>query len=68
MIRKSQGQEGQSTSFEDTAAHLPEPLVAEAPGRWHRNRTRPIGGQTEKFHPRAVRRLYLAHSLQAPVD
>jgi hypothetical protein len=60
MIRESQKQEGQLASFEDTAAHLPEPFVAEAPGRWHGDRTGPIGDQTENFHPRAARRLYLA--------
>jgi hypothetical protein len=42
MIRKNQEQEGQSAFFEDTATHLPEPFVAEAPGRWHRNRTAPL--------------------------
>jgi hypothetical protein len=30
-------------------------FVAEAPGRWHGNRTGPIGDQTEKFHLHAVR-------------
>jgi hypothetical protein len=60
MIRQSQKQEGQFASFEDTAAHLPEPFVAEAAGRWHGNTTGPIGDLTEKFHPHAVRRLYLA--------
>ena len=60
MIRQSQKQEGQFASFEDTAPHLPKPVVAEAPGRWHGNRTGPIGDQTEKFRPHAVRRLYLA--------
>jgi hypothetical protein len=68
MIRQSQKQEGQFASFEDTAAHLPEPFVAEAPGRWHGNRTGPIGDQTEKFHPQAVRRLYLAVVNRAILD
>jgi len=68
MIRQSQKQEGQFASFEDTAAHLPEPFVAEAPGRWHGNRTGPIGDQTEKFHPHAVRRLYLAIVNRAILD
>jgi hypothetical protein len=68
MIRQSQKQEGQSASFEDTAAHLPEPFVAEAPGRWHGNKTGLIGDQTEEFHPHAVRRLYLAIVNRAIVD
>jgi len=68
MIRQSQKQEGQFASFEDTAAHLPEPFVAEAPGRWHGNRTGPMGAQTEKFHLHAVRRLYLAIVNRAILD
>src|SRR5437899_9652075 len=68
MIRQSQKQEGQFASFEDTAAHLPEPFVAEAPGRWHGNRTGPVGAQTEKFHLHAVRRLYLAVVNRAILD
>ena len=68
MIRQSQKQEGQFASFEDTAAYLPEPFAAEAPGRWHGNRTGPIGAQTEKFHPYAVRRLYLAVVNRAILD
>jgi hypothetical protein len=68
MIRQSQKQEGQFASFEDTAAHLPEPFAAEAPGRWHGNRTGPLGDQTEKFHPHAVRRLYLAIVNRAILD
>src|SRR5216683_1195162 len=48
--------------------HLPEPFVAEAPGRWHGNRTGPIGAQTEKFHLHAVRRLYLAVVNRAILD
>ena len=51
MIRLSQKQEAQVASFEDTAAHLPEPFIAEAPGRRHGNRTGPIGDQAEKFRP-----------------
>ena len=68
MIRQSQKQEGQFTSFEDTAAHLLEPLVVEALPRWHGNRTGPIGDQTEKFYPHAVRRLYLAIVNRAILD
>ena len=68
MIRQSQKQEGQFASFEDTAAHLPEPFVAEAPSRWHGNRTGPIGDQTKKFHPNAIRRLYLAVVNRAILD
>ena len=68
MIRQSQKQEGQFASFEDAAAHLPEPFVAEAPGRWHGNRTGPVGAQTEKFHLHAVRRLYLAVVNRAILD
>ena len=68
MIRQSQKQEGQLASFEDTAAHLPEPFVAEGPGRWHGNRTGRIGDPTEKLHPHAVRRLYLAIVNRAIVD
>ena len=68
MIRQNQKQEVQFASFEHTAAHLPEPFVAEAPGRWHGNRTGPIGAQTEKFHPYAVRRLYLAVVNRAILD
>ena len=67
MIRQSQKQEGQFASFEDTA-HLPEPFVAVAPGRWDGNRTSPIGDQMEKFHPHAVRRLYLAIVNRAILD
>ena len=68
MIRQSQKQEGQFASFEGTAAHRPEPFLAEAPGRWPGNRTGPIGDQTEKFHLRAVRRLYLAIVNRAVLD
>jgi hypothetical protein len=68
MIRQSQKQEGQFASFEDTVAHLPEPLVAEAPGRWHGNGTGHIGDQTEKFHLHAIRRLYLAIVNRAILD
>jgi hypothetical protein len=67
MIRQSQKQEGQFASFEDTA-HMPEPFVAETPGRRRGNRTGPIGDQTEKFHPHAVRRLYLAIVNRAILD
>lgn len=66
MIRQSQKQEGQFASFDDTA-HLPKPLVVQAPGRWHGNRTGRID-QTEKFHPHAVRRLYLAIVNRAILD
>ena len=68
MIRQSQKQEGQFASFEHTAARLPKPFVPEAPGRWHGNRTGPIGDQTEKCHPHAVRRLYLAVVNRAILD
>jgi hypothetical protein len=68
MIRESQKQEGQLVSFEDTAAHLPEPFVAEAHGKWHGNRTGPIGDKKEKFHLHAVRRLYLAIVNRAILD
>lgn len=68
MIRQSQKQEGQFASFEDTAAHLRKPFVAEAPGRWDGNRTGPIGDQTETFHPHAVRRLCLAIVNRAILD
>ncbi len=68
MIRQSQKQEGQFASFEDTTAHLPEPFVAEAPGRWHGNRTGRLGDQTEKLDPHAVRRLYLVIVNRAIVD
>jgi hypothetical protein len=68
MIRQIQKQDGQFASFEDTAAHLPEPFVAEAPGTWHGSRTGPIRDQTEKFHPHAVRRLYLAIVNRAILD
>ena len=68
MIRQSQKQEGQFASFEDTAAHPQEPFVAEAPWRWHGNRTGSICDQTEKFHPHAVRRLYLAIVNRAILD
>ena len=68
MIRQSQKQEGQFASFEDAAAHPPEPFVAEAPARWHGNKSGPIGDQTEKFHPHAVRRLYLAIVNRAILD
>jgi hypothetical protein len=68
MIRESQKQEGQFASFEDTAAHLREPFVAEAPGRWHGNRTGPIGDKKEKFQLNAVRRLYRAIVNRAILD
>jgi len=68
MIRESQKQEAQFASFEDTAAQLPEPFVAEAPGRWHGNRTGPIGDKNEKFHLHAVRCLYLAIVNRAILD
>jgi hypothetical protein len=68
MTIQSQKQEGQFPSFEDTATHLPDLFVAEAPGRWHRNRSGPIGDQTEKFDPHAVRRLYLAIVNRAILD
>jgi hypothetical protein len=68
MIRQSQKQEGQFASFEDTAAHLPEPFMAKALGRWHGNRTGPIGDPAEKLHPHAVRRLYLAIVNRAILD
>jgi hypothetical protein len=68
MVRQSQKQEGQFASFEDTAAHLPEPSVAESRGRSHGNRTRPIGNQTEKCYPYAIRRLCLAIVNRAILD
>jgi hypothetical protein len=68
MIRQSQKQEAQFESVEDTATYLPKPFVAEAPGRWHGNRAGPIGDQTGKFHPHAVRRLYLAIVNRAILD
>ncbi len=68
MIRQNQKQEGQFASFEDTVAHLPEPFVAEAPRRWHGNRTGAIGNQTKEFHHHAVRRLYLAIVNRAILD
>jgi hypothetical protein len=68
MIRQSQKQEGQFASLEDTAAHLREPFVTEASGRSLGNRTGPIGDQTDKFHPHAVRRLYLAVLNRAILD
>ena len=48
--------------------HLPEPFVAQAPRRWHGNRTGRIGDQTEKLHPHAVRRLYIAIVNRAILD
>jgi len=51
MIRLSQKQEAQFASFEDTAAHLPEPFVAEAPGRWHGNRTGPLAIKRKSSAP-----------------
>jgi hypothetical protein len=68
MIRQSRKQEGQFASFEDMAVHLPEPFVAEPPRKRHGNRTGPIGDQTDKFHPHAVRRLYLAIVDRAILD
>ena len=68
MIRQSQKQEGQFASFEDTAAHVPEPFVAEAPGRWHGNRDRPHWRSNGKVPPHAVRRLYLAIVNRAILD
>ena len=67
MVGQSQKQEGQFASFEDTA-HPPKPFVAQAPGRWDGNRTGRIGDQTEKPHPHAVRRLYLAIVNRAILD
>jgi hypothetical protein len=68
MIRQSQKQEGPFAAFGDTAAQLQEPFAAEAPGRWHGNRTGSIGDQTEKFHLHAARRLYLAIVNRAILD
>jgi hypothetical protein len=68
MVRQSQKQEGQFASFEDTAGHLPEPLVAVARGRSHGNRTSPIGNQTKMFHPYGVRRLCRAIVNRAILD
>ena len=68
MVRQSQKQEGQFASFEDTAGHQPEPLVAVARGRWHGNRTSLNGNQKEKFHPHAVRRLCRAIVNRAILD
>ena len=68
MIKQNQEQESQFASFEDTAAYLPEPFVAEARGRSLGNRTGSIGGQTKKSHPRAVRCLYLAIVNRAILD
>jgi hypothetical protein len=68
MIRQSQKQEGHFASFEDTAAHISESFIAEAPERWHGNRTGPIGDPTEKLRPHAVRRLYLAIVNRAILD
>ena len=66
--RQSQKQEGHFASFEDTAAHISESFIAEAPERWHGNRTGPIGDPTEKLRPHAVRRLYLAIVNRAILD
>jgi hypothetical protein len=68
MIRQSQKQEGQFASFEDTAARLPEPFVAETRGRSHGNRTSPIRDQTKKFHRHTIRRLCLAIVNRAILD
>jgi hypothetical protein len=68
MIRQSQKQEGQFASFEDTAAHVLEPFVAEAPGRWHGNRDRPHWRSNGKVPPHAVRRLYIAIVNRAILD
>jgi len=68
MIRQSQKQEGQFASFEDTAAHVPEPFVAEAPGRWHGNGDRPHWRSNGKVPRHAVRRLYLAIVNRAILD
>ena len=68
MVGQSQKQEIQFASFEDTAGHQPEPLVAVARGRLRGNRTGPIGNETEKFHPQAVRRLCLAVVNRAILD
>lgn len=68
MIRQSQKQQGQFTSFEDLAARQPEPFVVEAPPRRDRTRAGTIGDQTEKFRPHAVRRLYLAIVNRAILD
>ena len=68
MVRQDQKQEGQFASFEDTAAHLAGPFVAEAPGRSHGNRTSPICHQAERFHFYGVRRLGRAIVNRAILD
>ena len=68
MMRQSQKQEGQLASIEDTVAHLRGPFLVETRGRSHGSRTSPIGNQTEKFHPHAVRRLCRAIVNRAILD
>jgi hypothetical protein len=67
MIRQSQKQEGQFASIRRYGG-APAGAFCRAPGRWHGNRTGPIGDQTEKFHSHAVRRLYLAIVNRAILD
>jgi len=68
MVGQSQKQEGQFASFEDTAGHLFEPLVAVARWRSRGDRTGHIGGQKKMFHPYGVRRLCLAIVNRAVLD
>ena len=68
MIRQSQKEEDKFASSEDAAAHLPQPFVAEAPGKSRGDRTSAIGDQTERFHLYRVRRLCLAVVNRAILD
>ena len=68
MIRENQRQENGLALSEGGTVDLTKPSMARAPGRWRRNRCCPVGEQTEKFHPQAVRRLYRAIVNRAVLD
>ncbi len=68
MIRENQRQENRLALSEGGTVDLPKASMAGAPRRWPRNRCCPVGAQTEKFHPQAVKRLYLAIVNRAILD
>ena len=68
MIRENQHQESRLAVSEGGTLDLPNPSMARAPRRSRRNGCCPVGDQTEKFHPHAVRRLCLAIVNRAILD
>lgn len=68
MIRENQRQESRLALSEGGTVNLAKPSMARVPGRWRRNRCCPVGEQTERFDPQAVRRLYRAIVNRAVLD